>query len=554
MSEKDINVSETAEQDEEIKAVEEDIQLEEDDFAPVAQEESTEPETAEDNKDEEAETEETGETNTEAEVQVIENKPEASGDSEAKSEEKENKLKTVLEKIGKTVKSKKFIISASIIAGLLVCAYFGGAIYYKNRFFYGTRIQGYNCSNMTAQEAQKYIENEVRNFDFTIKERGGKTETINGKEIDMEAVSIADAAELKKKQNPLLWVTDRENRHLPLDISIAMNEEKLAIRVGELECVRESRKNMEGATSQIVYQQDNTYSIADDGTNIVSERKIFDKVKAGIYGLYGDMDLEKEGCYVTKAQDDKMQEAIAELNKCVAAKIVYLKGDKSITLDGTTINTWLSLNEDYTVNVNEDKVGEYVSWIAREYNTIGTARDFVTTNGERIKISGGDYGWWVNTGAEKAAVIEIVRSGGVVEREPVYHSKARSHEEFDLGNTYVEISLGAQQLWFYKDGSLYLSSSFVSGDPTKGNGTPTGIYDITYKERNATLKGEDYETPVSYWMPFNGGVGLHDANWRGSFGGSIYRGGGSHGCINLPPSVAKSIFEVIQKGDPVIVY
>ena len=55
-------------------------------------------------------------------------------------------------------------------------------------------------------------------------------------------------------------------------------------------------------------------------------------------------------------------------------------------------------------------------------------------------------------------------------------------------------------------------------------------------------------------MPFNNGIGMHDAKWRSSFGGAIYKTGGSHGCINLPPSVAKTIFDNISAGTPVICY
>lgn len=99
-----------------------------------------------------------------------------------------------------------------------------------------------------------------------------------------------------------------------------------------------------------------------------------------------------------------------------------------------------------------------------------------------------------------------------------------------------------------------MSTDFVSGDPTHGNQTSTGVYSLKYKERNATLKGEDYATPVSFWMPFNDGQGMHDATWRSSFGGSIYMGSGSHGCVNLPYSAAASIYENISSGDPVIVY
>ena len=94
----------------------------------------------------------------------------------------------------------------------------------------------------------------------------------------------------------------------------------------------------------------------------------------------------------------------------------------------------------------------------------------------------------------------------------------------------------------------------MSGNLAKGYGTPNGIYPITYKERNAKLKGEGYNTGVNYWMPFNLDIGMHDARWRTTFGGTIYKTGGSHGCINLPPEIAKSVYETIEQGTAVICY
>ena len=118
----------------------------------------------------------------------------------------------------------------------------------------------------------------------------------------------------------------------------------------------------------------------------------------------------------------------------------------------------------------------------------------------------------------------------------------------------MEINLTAQHLFFYKEGKLVVESDFVSGNESRGWSTPAGAYPLTYKQRNATLKGQNYATPVSYWMPFNGGIGMHDAYWRSSFGGKIYKTNGSHGCINLPPAVAKTVYENISAGMPVLCY
>lgn len=82
---------------------------------------------------------------------------------------------------------------------------------------------------------------------------------------------------------------------------------------------------------------------------------------------------------------------------------------------------------------------------------------------------------------------------------------------------------------------------------------------LTGKTRNAILRGWNdngtrYASPVSFWMPFDGGIGLHDASWRTTFGGEIYIGNGSHGCVNLPKAAAEEIYNNITFDMPIIVY
>jgi lipoprotein-anchoring transpeptidase ErfK/SrfK len=93
-----------------------------------------------------------------------------------------------------------------------------------------------------------------------------------------------------------------------------------------------------------------------------------------------------------------------------------------------------------------------------------------------------------------------------------------------------------------------------TGNLSKNFGTPTGTYPVQYKDLDAVLVGEDYETPVKYWMPFNRNIGFHDAAWRKEFGKDIYLKSGSHGCINMPPESAKLMYKEIQRGVAVVVY
>lgn len=124
----------------------------------------------------------------------------------------------------------------------------------------------------------------------------------------------------------------------------------------------------------------------------------------------------------------------------------------------------------------------------------------------------------------------------------------------EVGDTYVEVSLSDQHMWYIVDGDVYLESDCVTGNYGSAD-TPKGYFAVNNKISPCTLKGDDYVSYVTYWMPFiGGGWGLHDASWRSRFGGSIYKGDGSHGCVNLPTDIAKQMYAHIEVGTPVIVY
>lgn len=234
--------------------------------------------------------------------------------------------------------------------------------------------------------------------------------------------------------------------------------------------------------------------------------------------------------------------------------VTYQFGDQSEVLDSDRILSWLKEQEDGSVAIDEQQAKAFVKELAEKYDTAYTTRTFHTTGGRDIQIAQGDYGWRIDQEAETKHLLELLAAKQSAVCEPIYAQTAAVHAKNDWGTTYVEISLTDQYLWLYKDGHCIIESYFVSGNPTRGHATPKGIYGLTYKTRDATLSGEGYDSKVKYWMPFNRNVGLHDAPWRKTFGGQIYRNNGSHGCINLPPANAAKIYENVDKNTPVIVY
>lgn len=120
--------------------------------------------------------------------------------------------------------------------------------------------------------------------------------------------------------------------------------------------------------------------------------------------------------------------------------------------------------------------------------------------------------------------------------------------------TYIEISISQQHMWYFENGKLVLDTDVVTGDSLSNCDTPTGRYSIESRATNTTLTGPGYSSFVNFWMGFYGGYGIHDASWRSSYGGRIYQGNGSHGCVNTPYDKVKELYERTGYGTPVIVY
>ena len=238
-----------------------------------------------------------------------------------------------------------------------------------------------------------------------------------------------------------------------------------------------------------------------------------------------------------------------------------LPNNQTEVLDGLTIASWVNGSQGLTVSVDAAKVAAYVQGLRNKYDTPAGTQTWQSADGTTKSIKT-DYGWHIDQAKETEALIANIQSLQSVTREPVYASRAVQTEMPQWGKTFVEIDISSQHVYFYQDGNCVWDSKCVTGTATDPDrATPTGVFALKYKQRDRVLRGRinpqtgkpSYESPVAYWMPFNGNIGLHDANWRSSFGGNIYLKSGSHGCINLPPKNAKTLFELITPGTVIVV-
>ena len=443
----------------------------------------------------------------------------------------------------------------------------GGGLYwheslkYQTCFLPGTIVDGMDVTGKTASEVEDAITEQLKGYTLTINGREELSESITGESVGLYAEFDDTLEKAVAAQKPMDWGKYRFGKavnEVNTDALLHYSSEMLDEAVAGLSCMdKENMREPQDARISDYDSATGSYTIIkeDEGTELL-EDKVKEAVASAIMSLSESVNLEEQGCYLSPAVtsgDEALKTACESMNRYVGAKITYKFGDKAETLNGNEIHNWLAVNGT-SVSVSEAKAAEYVKNLASAYNTAYKPKTLKTSYGKNVTITTGSYGWKIDQTKETAALVSLIKNGEQTSREPEYSQKAASRSGNDYGNTYVEINLTAQHLYFYVDGKLLVQSDFVSGNAAKGWSTPAGAYALTYKQRNATLKGQGYATPVSYWMPFNGGIGLHDANWRKTFGGTIYKNKGSHGCINLPTAVAKTIYENISAGDPVLCY
>ena len=230
--------------------------------------------------------------------------------------------------------------------------------------------------------------------------------------------------------------------------------------------------------------------------------------------------------------------------------------DVEETLTSQTLASWIDQADPHATSISEDQLHAYVTHLAERFNTIGHSRTFITSYKVPITLYSGNYGWKLDEWGTFEMLKKAIAQNGSRTLFPKWVQEGGDFygTNSDIGDSYIEIDLNAQKLWLYKDGEKLLETDFVSGTKNTDRETPGGVYYIYYKQSPAVLRGADYESPVNFWMPYNGNIGLHDAPWRSEFGGQIYQTDGSHGCINLPYDAAKKIYETVDIGYPVVSY
>lgn len=470
-------------------------------------------------------------------------------------------------------KNKIMKIVVMLIVMILVmswCVYAGISYYYSYHFFLGTTINGIDSSNKTAYEVEQEIAGKKDNYVIQVSARMQEPQTITGKDIDYQYVSSGEILQLLKTQKPWEWIRGFfETKNYMVQEETVFSREKLEEQVSSLNCAK--KENQIAPENAYVSFSNSEFTIVPEteGSEL-NAKEAYQMISGAIDSEAADVDLGSNPKAYKEADvtrdSSELQNMVNMYNSLAKANITYTFGDEMVTLDGNTIKNWLQFDEKGQLLPDDgafrQHVVDYVAQLAADHDTVGTERQFETTSGRTVYVYGSAYGWKIDQDKEAAQLMQEIQSGTQITREPVYSMRANAHGINDLGDTYIEVDLTEQYMWYYQNGNIIFQSEIVSGlpgDPDRK--TPPGIFTLNSKSSPSVLRGEmtangtySYEQPVTYWMPFNGGIGFHDADWQPYFGGDRYLTGGSPGCINLPPENAGQLYSLIQYDVPIICF
>lgn len=448
-------------------------------------------------------------------------------------------------------------------------AFIALAVYYRDNFPVNTWINGVYCTGRSVQEVNEELAERQAESVISIVDAEGRRW-----ELDMGTAGVRpDYTEQLKaylQANASFDWLKNLGRTVSDQLSprtYAVDDEKLRKAFEELDLVKEERDRGQGVR---VRHSEAGYYLQDDNGGRLNVEKAYSCLRESLRKGDTAFFLQENGCYedLPDSQEDLGQREIwQQICGFVerSGKIIYDMGAEKIVFTPEMACDFLKreeggecplLDENGDIMIDDDKVREWVARLAEDYDTWKAEREFQTTRGDVVTVAYDTYGTELDDAAETQYLLEALRTDFPA---PQVHTPAYIHQGFargldDIGDTYIEIDMTEQKMYYYAEGELALETEVVTGDTGKRMGTPAGINFVYNMQRNRTLRGSGYASFVKYWMPIKGGVGIHDASWRKAFGGEIYKNNGSHGCINTPTEVMGELYEMAQVGTPVITF
>ena len=440
------------------------------------------------------------------------------------------------------------------------------SFYYTEGFTFNTRINGVYCTGKSVEEVNSELIEAFQYDRIIVKsEDYGTEEEILLSDIDYTVDYTEALRDVFGKQSPFLWILNSSESSLAANVkpSVLYNADKLKDRIMDLELVRQHTDEAQ-FISEIRYSKEDGYYYFEKIDPLIDTDKLQNLVIEGLNKNF-TVDVSKN-CFFIQDETPQMlheKKVWSEVCGFLTPKLSFDMGDGPIKLDGSVLSGFVIFdttareflkNEDGSLYISRDKVDSDIDNLFDMYDTYSMPREFVTHIGEVKNINFSNYGTLLDRKTEKEYLYNALLNGEEGVHEPKYIHEPYKKGLNDIGDTYVEVDMTRQVLYFIQGGEVKLFCDVVTGKPSAGYSTPEMVCYVYKKVPGKYLRGEDYCSYVNFWMPIYKAIGLHDAGWQSAFGGERYLRHGSRGCINMRYDDAKSLYESIEVGTPVIVY
>ena len=453
------------------------------------------------------------------------------------------------------------ILAVILAAGGILC---GTGVLAAPVFPSGATVQGISVSEQSVQQASETLQKAAEEYKLTV-HFAQSNRTFSAKELGLTVDQDAVERLAKATQQDASTTSAGEDTQTVFTCETDLKQ--------EMQALPERTAHADKATQDAVLTYDKKagkYVIREEQVGgTIDTQALAEAVQTAAAQLQPELDAVGQGLYggesVRRSDDEKLNQALEQANRMLQTDVTYTfeVERKNVygkeRLNKSTIQKWLTVSQDgKRVQIDEDKVENYVNEVARIYSVKeSTTAQFVTASGSYVEVEAPITDESVDTKALKQDILKAIKAGATGQRKAPYR-KTRTGEKgtTDLGGTYVEVDLDKQHLYLYVNGKKKAEGDICSGSVADGCATPAGLYTIKTKDYDRYLIGEGYQDWVHYFMPFNGGIGLHDSTWREAdeYGGDVYLESGSHGCINMPLELVETVDEYIDVGDYVILY
>ena len=454
-----------------------------------------------------------------------------------------------------------------------------------------------DVGGMTAKEAKKAVKDAVKKYQIAVKLDDASFD-MNADELGLEyndktdmqmLINAANKDEKPEKKVELFKTKNAEELESALvDSYITAKTQEQSDAATQSADDSDTDKKQESETTQDSTGEAHTFDIrtiqpyratiaynAEAGAfvgvdGVAGEAPVYDtatknlkkavkelKEKAELASETGNVegDVAADSDYVQNA----LKEANAYLDVTVTCNFNPSTGKASIeTVGKDQISQWLIVgNDGLSVSLDGESMANYCTELAQKHDVSKTKKgQFKTTSGSVISVNVPAAGQTVDGNKLYESIADAINKKQSATVEAVYSEvqEEETGEYVTYGGNYCEVDLTNQMVYVYKNGQQVVYSPCVTGCIAKGHGTPTGVYSIFSMDKNRYLNGDGYRSWVNFFVPFNGGIGFHDASWRSTFGGNIYLYSGSHGCINMPYAQVQKLFANVSMGEKVIVY